>query len=298
MQNNTPEERPCQVSAQQIALKNAKTALEEAFAPNAPTIQGVTPSNLNSIIEEATGKKATPPISKVIAACNQSSETPAKKKSIEESKKLIENFKDKLTHYPKHLSYEGSVVLCVLLSLDDSNKVNLGGLPQVDRDLILSQLPSDASAKIASNDMFLTVHFDDLKDFVLIYQEGADGETPLKLSFFNTVIHPQKLGNNNVPVEQDGGQVKVGANLVFDKKRIQRLVGATHEKAEEGEDETKEYTPRRQAVAGRNAYEIRSDVLQMAIDWTIERDEYGHKNENDVLTLAKKFYSFVEDKRR
>ena len=58
-----------------------------------------------------------------------------------------------------------------------------------------------------------------------------------------------------------------------------------------------EVTVKRQAVSGRNAYEIRADVLQMAIDWTTDHNEWGKKTEDDALALAKKFYQFVENRR-
>lgn len=59
---------------------------------------------------------------------------------------------------------------------------------------------------------------------------------------------------------------------------------------------------RRQSVSGRNAYEIRSDVLQMAIDWASRAaiavpggDSY--RSDDEVIALAKRFYQFVENKR-
>ena len=233
-----------------------------------------------------------PPIGKVIDVCNQSTETPSKKKSIAESKKLIESFKEKLSTYPKYLSYEGSVVLCVLISIHDTNGISLSGLPLIDRHTILQALPPDAETKMSKGDAQLSVEFDSARDFILTYTGQM---TATKVSFFNTVIHPQKLPDTNVPIEQDGNKVTVGTNLVLDQQRIQKLVGNTPlDRTKTDEEET----PRRQAVAGRNAYEIRADVLQMAIEWTENRDEFRKKDENDVINLARKFYEFVEDRRR
>jgi hypothetical protein len=82
--------------------------------------------------------------------------------------------------------------------------------------------------------------------------------------------------------------------LVLDQKRIQKLVGNTPPERVHEEEEF----PRRQPVANRNAYEIRADVLQMAIDWISKTDEYRQKKDDDVVALAKKFYEFVEDRRR
>ena len=258
MSHNTPEERACQA-----------------------TTRGITPETLNTILAEVGATPITTPVSKVIDACNQSTDSPAKQKSIAESKKLIENFKEKLSNYPKHLSYEGSVVLCVMLSIGETRGISLSGMPQVDRDLILALLPPDAPIKMSKGDTLISVEFTDTKDFVLTYapidsveiRVGDDKgwnppvkPTAIKLNFFNAVIHPQKQPGVEVPVEQDGDTVKVGSALILDQKRIQKLVGSLpHEKVKrDDEDET----PRRQPVAGRNAYEIRADVLGMAIEWS------------------------------
>ena len=251
---------------------------------------GLTTSDLNAIIEEVGGKPIITPVSKAIDACNQSDA--AKQKSIAESKKLIEAFKEKLGAYPKYLSYEGSVVLCVMVSINETNGISLSGLPQVDRDLIISQLPPDTLSKLAKSEATISVEFNESKDFILTYQ--LSGKAPVELNFFNAVIHPQKLPDTNVPVEKDGDSVKVGSALVLDRKRIERLVGnVPPERAHEEEDDD---FPRRQPVSGRNAYEIRTDVLQMAFDWAARRNKYT--TPDDIIGVAKKFYTFVEDRNR
>jgi hypothetical protein len=280
MMYDTPEERGCQ-PPNGIVIDNSKAVID----------RGLTPSELKNIVQEAAGQKITTSVTKVIEACNQSSETPAKRKSIEESKKLIESFKEKLGAYPKYLTYEGSVVLCVMVSINEGEGINISGLPQVDRDLIISQLPPNAIAQIAKHEASLNVEFDEIKDFILTYK--SDG-APVKLHFFNAVIHPQKLPDTNVPVEQDGGKVMVGSAVVLDQKRIQKLIGVAPQEKPKDEEE---YTPRRQAVAGRNAYEIRADVLQMAFDWAADQGN-KYTTPDDILNVAKKFYEFVEDRRR
>lgn len=305
MQNSTPEASACQGPSNKVfqdAIEDAKRVRSENLAQKGITIdnskavcdKGLTPSELNSILAEVGGKPIVTSVSKVIETCNQPNETSAKQKSIAESKKLIESFKEKLGAYPKYLSYEGSVVLCVMVSINETRGVSLAGLPQVDRDLIISQLPPDATSKMTKGDASISVEFDDIKDFVLTYTNG--GTVSHKLNFFNTVIHPQKLPDTNVPIEQDGSKVTVGSALVLDRKRIERLVGNVPPDKSHKEDD--EDFPRRQPVSGRNAYEIRADVLQMAMDWTVQHDPYNNKNEVDILNLAKKFYSFVEDRNR
>ena len=283
MMNGTPEERDCQVP-NGIVIDNSKAVNDK----------GLTPSELNSIIQEVGGKPVQTSVTKVIESCNQSTESPAKKKAIEESRKLLETFSKNLATYPKLLTYEGSVVFCVAISVNEGTSINLNGLPQVDKEAIISHLPQDAITKLSAGEASVNVEFDEMRDFVLTYHTSK--AEPVKLKYFNTVIHPQKLPDTNVPVEKEGGKVMVGTHLVLDQRRIAKLVGiAPHEKHKEEDEDAPQ---RRQPVSGRNAYEIRADVLQMAIDWIHEKDEYGHKDENDVLNLAKKFYSFVEDRRR
>ena len=268
---------------------------------------GLTMSDLNTIIGEVGGNPIKTSISKVIEDCNQSTETPAKQKSITESKRLIEHFKEKLSTYPKYLSYEGSVVLCVILSIGDTAEVKIGGLPKVDQDIIMGLLPPNAAVKLSARDSILSVEFTDAKDFILTYapvetteiHTGHPKFDPIKLNFFNAVIHPEKTdassNTNNVPVEQAGGKVTVGGSLVLDSERIKQLVGNIPQEKPKVEEEE---PPRRQIVSGRNAYEIRADVLQMAIDWTLACDQWKQKKDDDVVLLAKKFYSFVEDRNR
>src|ERR1035441_470788 len=239
-------------------------------------------------------KTKEPPISKVIETCNQSNETPAKKKNIEESRKLLDTFKEKLGSYPKVLTYEGAVVLCVMLSVNEGESINLNGMPMEDKALILSLLPPTSTAHLLRCDATLKVEFDEAKDFVLTYTHKDEASVILK--FFNTVIHPQKLPDTNVPVEQDGGKVMVGGTVILDQKRIQKLIGVVPQEKSHRDDDDE--PPRRPTVAGRNAYEIRADVLQMAIDWSVKSNEFGTKTEDNVINLAKKFYEFVEDRRR
>ena len=309
MSNTTLAKANCQVlplkEKMQAGLTTADLNAIISEISGKPRLQDTTPKPLpptdpNSVEANFPSKdpfrtKETP-ISKVIEACNQSAESPTKAKSIGESKKLLTSFKENLATYPKPLTYEGAVVFCVAISVNEGTSISLNGLPQVDRELVLSQLPPDAALLLADGKASINVDFDEMRDFILTYHTAKN--EPVKLKYFNTVIHPQKLPETNVPVEKEGGKVTVGTHLVLDQRRIAKLVGiAPHEKHKDKEEE-EDAPRRRQPVAGRNAYEIRADVLQMAIDWIRDKDEYNQKDENDVLQLAKKFYSFVEDRRR
>lgn len=60
----------------------------------------------------------------------------------------------------------------------------------------------------------------------------------------------------------------------------------------------KQYVP--SVKPSRNAYEIRADILQMAINWSQTEDgrgNYSKPTDDQVIALAKKFYSFVENRR-
>lgn len=82
------------------------------------------------------------------------------------------------------------------------------------------------------------------------------------------------------------------------KKMIETFTANLQKMAEEArhKEEKKEAV----AKAGKNAYEIRADVLQMAIDWArIEEPNvtYHKPSDDELLALAKKFYAFVENRR-
>jgi hypothetical protein len=222
-----------------------------------------------------------------------------KKKTVAETKNLIKNFKEKTANYPMHISYDGSMVLCVLLSLNQNRGINLNGLPEEDRELVLKLLPKNAEEQLGKCNSQLNVEFDKDKDFVLSYIiTDSRKESDVIINIFNEVIHPtMKSITSTVPVEKDGENISVGdGKIVLNKKFIQKMIGVTPPIKESQVEEEMPY--RRQPVAGRNAYEIRADVLQMAIDWSMgERVSLRYGNPDDVIGLAKKFYSFVENRR-
>ena len=47
--------------------------------------------------------------------------------------------------------------------------------------------------------------------------------------------------------------------------------------------------------SGRNAFEIRSDIMQMAVDYGMK---YNISDPHVVVNIAKLFYDFVENKRK
>jgi len=294
-----PEERGCQIptgkkelsSSAQFYADGQKERIAARIALVEKAQEGLTTSDLKAIIAEVGGTlKTFPP--------NFSSGIPIEQtKNLVETKKLIETFKEKIATYPKYLTYEGSVVLCVMLSINESESISLNGLPLVDRELILSQLPSDALKKLQEFNSHIKIEFDDTRDFVITYI--AEGKPPLPFKFFNTVIHSQNRPETNVPIEKDGEKVMVGNTLVLDKKRIQKLVGAPlHPSVGNDTIQTEDVYSRRQPVAGRNAFEIREDILECAVTVLLHNNRDNKISPEEVVATARVLYTFVEDRNR
>jgi hypothetical protein len=87
------------------------------------------------------------------------------------------------------------------------------------------------------------------------------------------------------------------------KKMIETFTANLKTMAEEAtiKDEAKKFeVPVPPIKAGKNAYEIRADVLQMAIEWSkfnSTGNGFIKPSDDQLLTLAKKFYTFVENRR-
>jgi hypothetical protein len=208
---------------------------------------------------------------------------------VEETKKMLNNFKDKVANYPKRMSYEGSMVLCVMLSMKAVATPNINNLPVVDQELIHGMVQGEYG--------WFEVTFDDNKDFLITLRPPNRDKVIILL--INAVAHPtaddlKDVGAGTVPIERDGDKIAVGGKIILKTKTIQKLLGQTPKEYASPVDEIEDYPSKRQPVSGRNAYEIRADVLQMAVDWS------GGKCQKpeDVVEVANKFYAFVEDKRR
>src|ERR1035438_7593779 len=167
MQNNTPEERGCQSPTGKKELSSSAQfyadGQKERIATRSVLIEksqeGLTTSDLNAIVEEIGGKSITFPSNFINGKPMENT------KNLIETKKLIETFNDNLKNYPKVLTYEGSVVFCVAIAVNEGESINIEGLPSVDRELILSQLPTDAFKKMNHfNAAHLNVRFDNTRD--------------------------------------------------------------------------------------------------------------------------------------
>ena len=215
-------------------------------------------------------------------------------KRFSETKKMIETFREKVAKYPKHLSYEGSMVLCVLLSMKEIAHPSLNNLPMVDQTLIRALVPN----KFLGDLDYFSVTFDNEKDFDMKFSCRSESD-PYLMTMFNSVAHPRPedlkdIGAGVVPIEKNGDKISVGGKIMIDKKGIKRLIGMEPLKRDKRVDQEDEHTtPRRQPVAGRNAFEIRTDIMQMAVDYGV----YNKINDpNEIVEIAKQFYEFVENK--
>jgi hypothetical protein len=97
---------------------------------------------------------------------------------------------------------------------------------------------------------------------------------------------------DEVPVEKDGDKIEVGGKIVLNRKSIEKLIGVNNKSKSNPEEDA---ILRRQPVAGRNAFEIRSDILQMALDYATHNK--SRFTPEEIVGVAKKFYAFVENKR-
>src|SRR4051812_17046612 len=108
--------------------------------------EDITPHNINQIREqiheELQSKESNPSSSYKTASPNlqdlNKEVNVSYKKSVEDTKRIIDTFREKTAKYPKHISYEGSMVLCVLLSMKKVAVVSMNGLPSIDQELIRS----------------------------------------------------------------------------------------------------------------------------------------------------------------
>lgn len=83
------------------------------------------------------------------------------------------------------------------------------------------------------------------------------------------------------------------------KKMIETFTANLQKMAEEAKLKDDIKRSEAPAKSGKNAYEIRSDVMALAVQFAIAKnnDCPNSYKEDDVIVLAKKFYAFVENRR-
>lgn len=302
---------PSPDSISQSVYDNAREALEKAFGKkllDMTQTSSVSPSNIikqktNNIpdeeeIDELIEELEKEIVDDEISTCSVSVEkvpvvdiniTTSKpsEKSLEKTKDLFRVVNEAMSKFPRYISYEGSVVLCVLISMGITMSKNISALPLSDRELIKSLTPTGNG--------YFEAKFDEYHDFILEFSDEKGNKHVL--NFFNTIIHPNP-GDKNSPVEEE--KIVISSES---KNRFQELAGiksSQYESQERDGDVEKQYEPlpRKQLVAGRNAYEIRSDMLTMALDYIGERKSWsGYDTPEKVINVAREFYKFVENKK-
>lgn len=200
----------------------------------------------------------------------------------------------------KYMSYEGSLVICVLLALNSPAVIELKSLPDIDKELIINTISKTKNINI--NFSCFLVKFDKNKNFIITGITTNGVKNLDEYNIINTVANPrpedlEDLQSNIVKVNEDGDNIEVGDSIILNKNKISKfmkLSGINNNNEKNVDHIEQEKIPKRQVVSGRNAFEIRSDILTLAVDWSIYKKV---QDENEVLSIAKKFYSFVENKR-
>lgn len=208
--------------------------------------------------------------------------------NIKETKNIMDTFSKHLNEYPKHISAQGSTMLCAELAVDNTI-IWVKSLPEDDQMIIKSMCNSE----LYDWSKF-TIQFDLIKDFILTFASIKACTPGYVIKIFNTLIHP-KLSppkNKGIAVNTVGENISIDGYTLNNKKRIQELAGI-----DEKDSSSKTIKPqiKSQVSNNRNAFEIRTDVLQMSLDFFIQKGSVMI-SDDDVINVAKKFYKFVENK--
>lgn len=194
-------------------------------------------------------------------------------------------------------SHEGSLLLSALIGVSERGKVTitLGELPGGERQMVSNILEKLSGVSWPMSKRF-SVKFDQYKNFEISATNTTTGEE-MVFSLGNRVtsIPPNessRFRNTDVKVEKKGKEILIGDRIKLEQDRIQSL--AQTEQASGGQAPRGGFQPR-QKVSGRNAYEIRADILEMALDW-VKHSNKNNMTEEDVLEIAETFYRFVEHK--
>jgi hypothetical protein len=220
---------------------------------------------------------------------------------LTDTDRAVKNF---LTNRPtaiQWISHEGSMILCSLVSVSENGKtrISMTQLPEGDR-LILKQSYEAAGGRDrdVESKSFLA-SFDEYKNFNIEFHTSSP-------TFYFTIgnrvasIPPDeasRFGNaGGVNVERKGKDIVIGDRIKLEKNRIQNLVNPT-DPTNNGAN--RGGTPPRPKVSGRNAYEIRQDIIENAIDIIRLSNNAKGTNEitDDVLDIAERLYEFVEHKK-
>jgi len=216
---------------------------------------------------------------------------PVDPKKLTESEQAEKKFRENKSGPIQWISYEGSMIISALVAVSDDNGawIYLSQLPDADKEVVLKMTETSVSG--------FRVLIDQYKNFECSAGHNDKGVPKFHFTLGNRVasIPPHeasRFGNVDVKVERKGKDILIGDRIKLEKGKIQNLVNPidpTNNGANRGG-----FVPR-QKVSGRNAYEIRADVLELAVDWAKTNGD-KKMDTDDVLDIAEAFYSFVEHK--
>jgi translation elongation factor P/translation initiation factor 5A len=197
------------------------------------------------------------------------------------------------------ISYEGSAIVSALIAVaDGTTLIKIYQLPEVDREIIYSILKYRFKF-LPEQDVSFFVSFDKHKNFEF---KKVDKEQ-YTFSIGNRIasIPPDEassFGGANVKVERKGKEIVIGNKIKLDRNRIQSLTQTS-----ETNSSTKNVNnapPMRTKVSGRNPYELRSDIVENAIDIvklaSVESYDDCDTITTEILKIADRLYAFVEHK--
>ncbi len=195
------------------------------------------------------------------------------------------------------LSPEASMYISALIGIEDNGSaiIVLNKLPEDDQEKIKSIIKKHSHPSYFPT--HINVRFDKYKNFQ--FDVDKNGEL-IPVCFGNWVasIPPEEAAKSRsgleVKIEQNGQEILIGDKIKLEKNRIQNLLQTPDSLSASGPSQHKTVTPR-QKTSGRNAYEIRADIMELAVDWALHLNRTT-MNENDVLSIAEAFYKFVENK--
>jgi hypothetical protein len=201
------------------------------------------------------------------------------------------------------ISHEGSMIISSLISVTDNGtaSINFSQLPEGDRKIV-NIVASKVSGR-AINLSGFSAEMDEYKDFKCIARFPNYPTIEFALGNRVSSIPPSessRFGNTSeVKVERKGKDIVIGDRIKIEKNRIQNLVQPT-DSTNNGSNRSGNQS--KQKVVGRNAFEIRQDIIENAIEIMRMSNPKSSLNiedmTDDILKISSKLYDFVENKYR
>lgn len=219
-------------------------------------------------------------------------------KNLTETHQVIKNFITNKESPIKWITHEASMIICTLISVSDNGAafINLNQLPTLDRVTVMNMTGGNVINKFLAE-------FDQYKNFKC---SATNKDTKQDIHFIlgNRVasIPPDEIKvGSDVKVEKKGKEIVIGDTIKLETNRIQNLLQQTNNNNNNNINETTNHgIVSRPKVSGRNAYEIRQDLIENAIDVIRLSDtkdsDYNSMTDN-ILYVAERLYEFVERKK-